>query len=97
MVDEGNLENVDFKDIYDNLDKFFQFDSEAYRGWLALVLDFRTFKEFDSPLHTAARYGIMGLLRRYTADPACDINAKNENQDTPLHLACQGDGEYHGL
>ncbi|OJJ39991.1 hypothetical protein ASPWEDRAFT_96810, partial [Aspergillus wentii DTO 134E9] len=47
-------------------------------------------------LHIAARYGVVGLLKRYLSQEV-DVNMANEGNNTPLHFCCTGDGDYQGM
>ena len=86
-----------YKELYDSLEKFLQRDSDAYQKWLRLKLPRRAFKTIDSPLHVAGRFGVLGLLRRWRDVSKYDVHEKNENGNTPLHLACTGDGDFKGV
>lgn len=91
-------ETEDWKMLFDGLETFLQRESEIYQHWLIRAHPWRKFAtRFDSSIHVAARYGITTLLERWKEDPGHDINEKNENEDTPLHLASTGDGDFAGI
>ncbi|XHG01919.1 hypothetical protein AWENTII_005288 [Aspergillus wentii] len=85
-----------FDAIYDSVERFMQPDSQVYQNWLKKAHPWRKFEQPDQPLHIAARYGVVGLLKRYLSQEV-DVNMANEGNNTPLHFCCTGDGDYQGM
>ncbi|KAI9733140.1 MAG: hypothetical protein M1834_003687 [Cirrosporium novae-zelandiae] len=82
--------------IYEAAETFMSPDSPAFKCWMIRVLHWRRFEKFDHPFHIASRYGLVGLMQRYL-DRGVDVNILNEDGNTPLHLASDGEGNYVGL
>ncbi|RYP72983.1 hypothetical protein DL770_007863 [Monosporascus sp. CRB-9-2] len=85
-----------WKVISDEINTFLREDSDVFKVWQKKVLNWRTFKTFDRPIHVAARFGLLEYVRQYV-ESGGDIDVENEDQCTPLALACLGNGDYVGL
>jgi ankyrin repeat protein len=93
---EEEREKERWEKLYNAIDIFMNPSSPAFQCWMKRMLPWRQLKTFDDPFHVAARYGLVGLMRRYL-DRGKDINILNENGDTPLHMVCSGKGKFLGL
>ncbi|RYP70657.1 hypothetical protein DL769_004903 [Monosporascus sp. CRB-8-3] len=82
--------------LSDEINTFLSEDSDVFKIWQKKVLRWRAFKTFDRPIHVAARFGLLQYVRQYVASGG-DIDVENEDQCTPLALACLGYGDYVGL
>ncbi|RYP18542.1 hypothetical protein DL767_009816 [Monosporascus sp. MG133] len=85
-----------WKVLSDEINTFLSEDSDVFKVWQKKVLHWRTFKTFDRPIHIAARFGLLEYVRQYVESDG-DIDVENEDQCTPLALACVGNGDYVGL
>jgi ankyrin repeat protein len=91
--DERNMEDWDL--LYELIDKFLG-NTDILRVWQKIVIQGRVFKRWDEPIHCAARFGILHYMEDYVAMGG-DVNVVNENNATPLAIACAGLGEWIGI
>lgn len=82
--------------LYAELETFLNEENDAFKIWQRRVLSWRDLKSFDHPIHVAARYGLIHHLQ-LGLENGIDVNIANENESTPLHLVCIGDGDLIGL
>ncbi|KAF4309234.1 hypothetical protein GTA08_BOTSDO03199 [Botryosphaeria dothidea] len=71
--------------------------TKAFVYWLKITSIDEDDRTKDSALHTAFRYGIPSLVERLLNNKDLSISIRNGNGDTPLHLACRGEGDFVGI
>lgn len=95
-----------FDELYEQLDIFMQEGALPFVQWQKQLRPdiFAVYeKEADSellvegPVHVAARYDLVGMLRRYIAAGTADLHRQNFFGNAPLHIAsCSDTGYYVG-
>lgn len=88
-----------WKMLYEQIDKLFA-DDGVLLTWQRLVVPQHASQSLDTlepHIHIAARFGIMRFLRRAVEEMSGDVNLRNENDSTLLHLACLGTGGFLGI
>lgn len=85
-----------WSELYSEVDKFMDNKSPAFRVWQKRLWPTQPYKKFDSRLHYAAAYGLVGVMKRFIKDKDNPLET-NEYGQTPLHLSCLGWADYTGL
>ncbi|KAL1614683.1 hypothetical protein SLS54_009556 [Diplodia seriata] len=100
MWPEAERENGPYAEVwselYSEVDKFMDNASPAFQEWQKRLWPDQPFEKFDSRLHYAAAYGLVGVMKRFI-DAKDDPLETNEYGQIPLHLACLGWADYTGL
>ncbi|KAL1628534.1 hypothetical protein SLS56_005879 [Neofusicoccum ribis] len=81
--------------LLDEIKRFMDPENKVFACWLKLKSTAEEDRTKDTALHTASRYGIPSLIESLLNDK--DLGIKNQNDDTPLHLVCRGEGNFLGM
>lgn len=95
-----------FNELYEQLDVFIQEGSLPFVQWQKQVRP-EIFADYENeadkellvegPVQIAARYDLVGMLRRYLAASTADLHRQNFFGNTPLHIvSCGATGFYVG-
>ncbi|KAK0615489.1 putative ankyrin repeat protein [Lasiodiplodia hormozganensis] len=88
-----------FNELYEQLDVFMQEGDLPFVQWQKQLRP-EIFAEYgqdadkellvEGPVHIAARYDLVGMLRRYLAAGTADLHRQNFFGNTPLHIVSYG-------
>jgi hypothetical protein len=73
--------------LYNDVETFLSAESIVYKCWQKQVFLGKQCKRHDQPLHIASEFGLVTLMKRYVPTQKFDVNMRNRDDDTPLHLA----------
>lgn len=80
-AEDRKREAARWESLLDSAERFLDINSNVYKCWMRRTLPKvkeRAFKEYEHPLHTAARHGLVSLMERYLGRGDCEVDPRNE-------------------